>query len=179
MIKENVKIKNSLSMSDRILMPQELLEGHFQTDENGNIQYTPYYADMMLINSFFLHCVEGLTFEIKQDENGHNEVAENIYETVTADEELMHLYDEFFEVDKDSIKNCPYKDTIVQMYGILADVDKMVDFRKELLIHQQEDTLNVLLRTLNEKLSAVDVSKLDVKDALEYLKGLNKDTHEK
>ena len=84
MRKENPSIKTTLSMEDRILMPQELTEGYFTKDSEGHVNYTPYYADMMLINVFFLHCVDGIAFEVKETENGGNEIAENIYEAVTA-----------------------------------------------------------------------------------------------
>ena len=94
MKKEQIKIKPALTMQDRILMPQELTEGYFVTDEAGYVQYAPYYADMMLINVFFLHCVDGLSFDM---EEGSTVVRENVYEAVINDEELMELYHEFFE----------------------------------------------------------------------------------
>lgn len=134
MTKENVQIKPSLSMEDRILMPQELAEGHFVTNTQGQIEYTPYYADMMLINIFFLHCVDGLSFDTIEDSAG-NHVAENVYETVIKDDELMALYHEFFDWDGTSIEACPYKETVIQMYGILSDTEKMVEFKKQQLIH--------------------------------------------
>lgn len=170
MKKENPTIKTSLSMEDRILMPQELAEGYFTTDGNGRVSYTPYYADMMLINVFFLHCVDGIAFEVKETENGRNEIAENIYETVTADEELMSLYDEFFEQDRDSISACPYKETVIQMYGILSDTEKMVEFRKQQLIHEKEDALTALLLAATKKIEAIDPSMLNLKETLEYVK---------
>lgn len=170
MKKENPTIKTSLSMEDRILMPQELAEGYFTADGSGRVSYTPYYADMMLINVFFLHCVDGIAFEVKETENGRNEIAENIYETVTADEELMSLYDEFFEQDRDSISACPYKETVIQMYGILSDTEKMVEFRKQQLIHEKEDALTALLLAATKKIEAIDPSMLNLKETLEYVK---------
>ena len=107
MKKEKPAIKTTLSMEDRILMPQELAEGYFTSDSEGRVSYTPYYTDMMLINVFFLHCVDGIAFEVKETEGGKNEIAENIYEAVTKDAELMKLYGEFFEQDKGTILSHP------------------------------------------------------------------------
>lgn len=150
MTKEFARIKNTLSMNDRILMPQELLKGHFTTDETGTVRYTPYYSDMMLISVFFLHCIEGLAFDTD----------ENIYETVIQDRELMKLYDEFFSWDKDSILTCPYRETLLQMYGILSDVEKMVEYRKQQLIHEKEDAFAAFLNVMAEKMKDVDVREL-------------------
>ncbi|BDF05053.1 hypothetical protein [[Clostridium] hylemonae] len=170
MRKENPSIKTTLSMEDRILMPQELAEGYFTKDSEGHVNYTPYYADMMLINVFFLHCVDGIAFEVKEAENGGTEIAENIYEAVTADEELMKLYDEFFEQDKDSIPSCPYKETVIQMYGILSDTEKMVEFRKQQIIHEKEDALTALLSAAAKKIEAADPDMLNLRETLEYVK---------
>lgn len=170
MKKENPTIKTTLSMEDRILMPQELAEGYFTADSEGRVSYTPYYADMMLINVFFLHCVDGIAFEVKETEGGKNEIAENIYEAVTKDAELMKLYDEFFEQDKDTIPSCPYKEAVIQMYGILSDTEKMVEFRKQQLIHEKEDALTALLLAATKKIEAVDPKLLNLMEALEYVK---------
>lgn len=150
MKKEQLQIKTSLSLNDRIRMPQELLEGHFITNEQGYTEYTPYYADMVLIDVFFLHCVEGLSFAPE----------DIIYEKVTADEELMQLYEEFFDWNKDSIQDCPYKDTLLQMYGILADTEKMVEYKKKQLIHNQENALAALIHVMAKKVEELDMEKI-------------------
>lgn len=169
MKKEQIKIKPALTMQDRILMPQELMEGYFVTDETGHVQYAPYYADMMLINVFFLHCVDGLSFDMAE---GSNVVQENVYEEVINDEELMELYHEFFEWDKDSIQTCPYQEAVIQMYGILSDTEKMVEYRKQQLIHHREDALGTLLATIAEKIKDVDPDKLDLKEAVKALQDM-------
>lgn len=169
MKKEQIKIKPALTMQDRILMPQELMEGYFVTDETGYVQYAPYYADMMLINVFFLHCVDGLSFDTAE---GSNVVQENVYEAVIGDEELMELYHEFFEWDKDSIQTCPYQEAVIQMYGILSDTEKMVEYRKQQLIHRREDVFGALLATIAEKIKDIDPDKLDLKEAVKVLQDM-------
>ncbi len=171
MKKEQIKIKPTLTMQDRILMPQELAEGYFVADEAGRIQYAPYYADMMLINVFFLHCVDGLSFDLAE---GTNIVLENVYETVINDEELMELYHEFFEWDKDSIQTCPYQEAVIQMYGILSDTDKMVEYRKQQLIHDREDAFGALLTAMAEKINRLDPEKINLKEAIEALQDIQK-----
>ena len=169
MKKEQINIKPALTMQDRILMPQELTEGYFVTDEAGYVQYAPYYADMMLINVFFLHCVDGLSFDM---EEGSTVVRENVYEAVINDEELMELYHEFFEWDKDSIQTCPYQEAVIQMYGILSDTDKMVEYRKQQLIHRREDTFGALLAAMTDKIKHIDPDKLNLKEAVEALRDM-------
>ena len=167
MVKEHVTIKPSLSLEDRIAMPQELAAGYFTTKENGEVLYTPYYADMTLASVFFLHCVEGLTFEVRETGDGQTEIAENIYESVTKDKELMQLYEEFLSVE--DLKDCPYRETVVQMRIILSDAESMADFRKQQLIHQNRDALNTLLLSLAEKIQELDPENLDLSEALNAL----------
>lgn len=170
MKKDNPSIKTSLSMEDRILMPQELTEGYFTTDNEGQVSYTPYYADIMMVNVFFMHCVSGITFAETETGDGKKEITENIYEAVSADEELMSLYDEFFAQDKDSIPTCPYKEAVIQMYGILSDAEKMVEFRKQQLIHEKEDALSALLLAAAKKIEAIDPQMINLKELLAYVK---------
>lgn len=133
MVKENVKIKSSLPIIDKINMIKYLVSGYFINGE-----YTPYFKEINDIVAFFKYCVEGLEFESKEDENG-NEVPESIYEVVINDEELMELWERRYYVLKS------------QLETIYTDVLDMVEFEKQRLIHSSTSIDDKVLEILQKE----------------------------
>ena len=135
MKKNNVKIKGSLSLSDRIAITNIVANNHFSENEvTGEIDYTPYFRELSFINSFAEYVLDGVEFDEEDD----------IYESVISDIELNDLYDDWtgtFEY----IHICNY-------------VNDMVEFKKQQLIHSKKSSLDSLLNTIADVVKKMDES---------------------
>ena len=165
MKKENVLIKSSLTLADKISMTKFLFSSYFTNPEGygeDTFSYTPYLKDLSEITAFFTYCVEGLTFEPLHEEiEAGKDTApamESIYDAVSADTELMASYENVLSPDSS------YPLLAAQLMDIRKDVEDMVDFEKKLLLSRQRDALSELLDALKNKIEGIDLSKLDVNE---------------
>ena len=63
MTKTNVKVKESLTMEERVVITNHLVDSYFTEKDDGTVIYTPYMVDSALIIAFFLYCVDGIEFD--------------------------------------------------------------------------------------------------------------------
>lgn len=166
MIKKNVFLKDAMSLADKAKMTTELADSYFVQDKvTGEWQYTPYFSDVNIITAFFLYCVDGLEFEQHQDENG-NPVMESVYDAVMADEEVFRLYTEIVEAAQEEervqFEAYEHKVLLTQFLSVLTDVADMVEFRKQQLLHQKRDSVDLFFSALTDALNKIDFSKLDL-----------------
>lgn len=127
----NVKIKDSITIVDHIDAVEFIVNSYFT---NG--RYTPYYVDMaknVAIATFFL---EGVKFEEDDD----------IYRITCTDEKIKPLVDKFLvaSVSKTSAKY------IAIMEKVMKDVEDIVDFNKQVIIHSHS-SIDEKLEKLIEK----------------------------
>lgn len=167
MKKENVMIKPSLTLPEKISMTKFLFSSYFTNPEGygeDTFSYTPYLKDLSEITAFFTYCVEGLTFEPlnEEAETGKNAapVIESIYDAVSTDTDLMEAYENVLSPDS------RYPLLTAQLMDIRKDVDDMVDFEKKLLLSKQKDALSELLDAFKNKITEIDLSGLDVNEFL-------------
>lgn len=179
MIKNNVSLKNSLDLVDKIKMTNELADSYFhQNTAAGEWEYTPCFADVNIIAAFFLYCVDGLEFEplryddgtYKMDDNG-NPLMESVYELVIKDSELFPLYTDMMDAantaDAGKFEAYEHKTLLTQFLSVLADVTDMVEFRKQQLLHQKRDSVDVFFAALADMVKSVDLSGIDFQSLME------------
>lgn len=166
MIKSNVVLKDAMSLADKVKMTTELADSYFMQDKSsGEWQYTPYFSEVNIVTAFFLYCVDGLEFEKLPDENG-NTVTESVYDAVIADDEVFRLYTEIVEAAREEervqFESYEHKILLTQFLSVLTDVADMVEFRKQQLLHQKRDSVDLFFSALTDALNKIDFSKLDL-----------------
>jgi hypothetical protein len=149
MVKTDVKIKEFITMEERAIITNHLVDSYFTENDDGSLTYTPYMIDSALTTIFFLYCVEGVKF-------GENE---KVYESVCADEELVELYTTTLSTNlkKDSSSN----KMIETINSIMNDVIDMVEFKKQQIIHNNPVFNNKMLEIL-EVQKQLEVLKLEI-----------------
>ena len=162
MIVTKPEIKKSLSESERINFIQDLADSYFLENQDGDVEYVPYLTDRAFEICFYLYCVNGIEFEYVQDENG-NEKLEDILGAVSKHLDVKGIYNKYIS---NTYKSCPI--LIEQLDEIKEQVKDIVDFRKQMLIHQDR-TLDKIVKIVEalspvlDMLKEVDFSKIDWK----------------
>lgn len=153
MKKDNIKIKENITIIDEINAIESIVSFYFTDDE-----YTPYYADIAEINAIARFFLDGIEF----DEN------DNIANIVLNDPEIYDLVLKFYfdiaDTDEAKNQNKENERYINIWRRVTSHVQDMVDFEKQkrvysnqlsndlqLLISQQNNSLS----TLNEFLNVV------------------------
>ena len=135
MIKNNAKIKKSLSLSDRIAITNIVVNSHFTENETtGEIDYLPYFRELSFVTSFAEIVLEGVEF----DEN------DNIYESIIGDSELNVLYEDWTGT--------------FEYIHICNDVNDMVEFKRQQMIHNKKSSLDNLLDAITDVVKKMDES---------------------
>ncbi len=168
MTKGNIKIKDSITIEEKAIITEYLTDSYFVEDEYGVVRYTPYNFDPALVTAFFLYCVEGIEFETKEsdnefeteEKNSESVVIENVYEAVSADDELMNLYSSILSTNTHD-DNHPNIKMIRMLHAIVNDVSDMVEFRKQQIIHNNPILVSKLYEIL-EVQEQVDRLRLEV-----------------
>lgn len=127
MVKNNVQLKDGLSIVDRINMTRYITEGYFIDGE-----YTPYYADINKAIAFFRYCIDGLEFDEDDD----------IYGLCTSDPKLVELY---------MIGLKDGSPIYADISKVLSDVDDMVDFYKKKLLISSSPIISKLEEILDKE----------------------------
>ena len=124
MIKNNVKIKNVITFSDEVNAIEEIAASCFSEGT-----YTPYYLTIGQVISIAENFLEGIEFE---DED-------LVYDLVMEDDEIRSLVYRFFtnidETDDAHTQNIENSYYINVFNRVMANVNDIVSFRKEQMIH--------------------------------------------
>ncbi|PWJ51110.1 hypothetical protein [Faecalicatena contorta] len=132
MIKNDVKIKKELSLSDKISAIEYISSSYFTEDENGKIQYTPYYAGIAQVNAIMKYFTDGVEFEDSED----------IYEMVINDDSLRTFVDSFFVSGQNTAAPSNGQEILYEVMSTVADI---VEYKKkENLAKLQSENSNIL-----------------------------------
>ena len=144
MKKNNVKVKENITMVDKVNAINLIVSSYFTDGE-----YTPYYSDMAQVMAVITYFIEGIEFEEGED----------IYNAVMQDEELNDMvHDILFEDDMIFVKD---------------NAKDKVEFIKQKIIHSHADTdriieaCNVIIDSLENfsKLNIKEMKKEDMQNA--------------
>lgn len=160
MKKNNIKIKEviDVTFSDKVNAILEIASSCFVND-----MYTPYYREMAEIIAIATSFIEGLEFE----EN------ESIYTEVIKDPQVMNLVKLFYN---------PTTEIHNIMEYVNEQVDDIVEFEKQKLIHKHADTdkiveaCNIIIDSFSNfsKLNIGQMTKDDMNVAIDVMKKLSK-----
>lgn len=139
MIKNKVKVIKNISLEERVLMINSIVDAHFDEDETGKLEYSPLFVEISKVVNFIGHFVIGVTFE----EN------ESMYDAVVNDKQLMRIYRR---------SNKCFKE-------ILKKVDEIVEYKKAKLIHSSPldellGEITKIVKETNESLNLKDMATL-------------------
>ena len=149
MKKNNVRIKNNITLTDKINAINGIVSCYFTDGE-----YTPYYSEMAQVIASVTYFMEGIEFEDGDD----------IYSSVIHDDEVLNIiYDIITGED---------------MAFVMKNVKDKVDFIKQKIIHSHADmdkiieVCNVIIDSLENfsKLELTELSKEDIKNASSIMK---------
>ena len=152
MIKENIKLKDELTLQEIANFTEELVNACFDEDETGDIKYMPYNMEPAYKMLFFIVCVDGLTFE---DEDVILDLIEN-------DDDLR-------KIDKAYLENMS-STLFLQLSSIQKYAKKMIDFKIQKIVHRSPWEL--LFKALTDKINSPDFNLDNIADAIvsAYLK---------
>lgn len=119
MKKDNVKIKDNITILQEIPVIESIASYYFTDGE-----YTPYYAEMAKITSIAQYFLDGVTFE----ENDY------IYELVMQNEDIYRCVKKFLVPSMSKAESQYYE----LMTRIMEQVDDIVDFKKQKMIHNTD-----------------------------------------
>lgn len=128
MIKNNLKIKENISMLDQIKAIKSIVSSCF-TELNDKIEYTPYYQRTAEFNAIARNFLEGITFEDKDD----------IF-AIEGDKEIFDLVKKFYynieeQAENENKENYEH---ISIMDFVQHNVSEIVEFEKNKIIHRNE-----------------------------------------
>lgn len=130
MIKENMRIKENITLLDKINAVESIVSSYFTDDD-----YTPYYAEMAEVIAVVTYFIEGITFEDN----------DSIYDLYNEDKELRDLVDQFII---DDISMMESTSELEIMRWVRNQVFDKVDFTKENIIHSNPD-LDTIVEAAN------------------------------
>ena len=124
MKKENMRIKENITISDQINVINYIMDYYFTDGE-----YTPYYAGIGKIEAIALYLIDGVEFD---DD-------EYVYECVENDKELRALVHKFcYDVANGSVAkkhNTDNRKYIDVMRFVIENVNEKLEFEKQKRIH--------------------------------------------
>lgn len=149
---ENLKVKENISLNEKIAAIDYIVERCFDFDEDGYVSdYRPYLKEIGIVESIATFFIDGLYFD-------NNEI---IYEAVTSNDEVAKLIDSFFTKTK-SKKNLTYEQNIMQF--VIDHVDDKLDYMKQLYIAQlinKKDSLSSLLDMMKNKIDEMNITDIN------------------
>lgn len=121
MKKDNVRVKSDITIVDEITAIESMVSYYFTDNE-----YTPYYADMAKVTVIAENFLDGVEFESE----------DFIYQLVMENDDIYECVKKFLEIptsqDKENI------DCYVRMERIMKQVEDVVEFKKQKLIHNSD-----------------------------------------
>lgn len=119
MNKSNVRIKENISIVDEIAAIESIVSYYFTDGE-----YTPYYANMAKITAIAQNFLDGVEFEPE----------DYIYALVMKDADIYKCVKKFL-IPSVNKADASYSE---RMENIMKQVDDIVDFKKQKLIHNSD-----------------------------------------
>lgn len=119
MRKNNVKIKDNITIVDEISAIQSIVEYYFTDNE-----YTPYYADMAKTTAVAQNFLDGVEFEAE----------DYVYECVMTNDDLYKCVNKFL-VSSAIKSDAQYYN---RMERVMNQVEDIVEFKKQKLIHNTD-----------------------------------------
>ena len=171
MKKENVRIKEEITIGDEINAVESIVSSYFM---NGD--FTPYYSEMQCIIAITENFIEGVEFE---DD-------ELIYDAVVQDPDIYPLIMKFY-YDVSDTEQAKYENEENIKYiniwnRVMQHVHEKVEFEKQLRINEMSTyTLSNLINSQNEMIESVIETctvLLDSFSALANLKNLTQEDME-
>ena len=138
MIKTEPRLKE-LSIDDKGNIIETVSDFVIGRDENGLVYYMPYLKEYAMVVALALHAIDGVTFE-KDD---------NVYDSATKDEDIYALIKYFLN------------DKINLVVEIENQIDDVIDFKKNYIIHNNHILTNKILDILEVQKSVEDM-KIDI-----------------
>ena len=121
MKKDNVRIKHSITIVDEISAIESMISYYFTDGE-----YTPYYADMAKVTVIAENFLDGIEFEPE----------DYVYQLVMDNDDIYECVKKFIDIpnsqDKENV------DCYVRMEKIMKQVNDIVEFKKQKLIHNSD-----------------------------------------
>lgn len=121
MKKDNVRVKSDITIVDEITAIESMVSYYFTDNE-----YTPYYADMAKITVIAENFLDGVEFESE----------DYVYQLVIENDDIYECVKKFLDIpnsqDKESV------DCYVRMGKIMKQVEDVVEFKKQKLIHNSD-----------------------------------------
>ena len=121
MKKDNVRVKSDITIVDEITAIESMVSYYFTDNE-----YTPYYADMAKVTVIAENFLDGVEFESE----------DYVYQLVMENDDIYECVKKFLEIptsqDKENV------DCYVRMEKIMKQVDDVVEFKKQKLIHNSD-----------------------------------------
>ena len=138
MKKENMRIKENITISDQINVINYITDYYFTDGE-----YTPYYAGIGKIEAIALFFIDGVEFD---DD-------EYVYECVENDKELITLVHKFcYDVANGSVAkkhNTDNRKYIDVMRFVIENVNEKLEFEKQKRIHCTDEK-NRMMKDIND-----------------------------
>ena len=121
MKKDNVRVKNDITIVDEITAIESMVSYYFTDNE-----YTPYYADMAKVTVIAENFLDGVEFESE----------DYVYQLVMENDDIYECVKKFLEIptsqDKENV------DCYARMEKIMKQVEDVVEFKKQKLIHNSD-----------------------------------------
>lgn len=165
MKKNNPRIKENITIVDRINVIESIVSSAFTYNEKDNTyEYTPYYMDMAEIIAIADNFLEGIKFE-KDDQ---------VYDLIINDAEISSLVLKFYPDDASSAN----KNYIILMNEINKYAVDRIEFKKQYLIHNNEGLTKIgefcesLTKAMSNftKLNLQGISDNDISDVIATIK---------
>lgn len=134
MIKNNPKIKDNITIIDKINAIESIVSSYFTKDkDNGNItKYTPYYYEIAEVYAIVENFLDGIEIE-----------DEDTKDTFMKDEDVFNLIKKFYynieETDGAKKENEENFEYISIMNFVKHNVEEIVEFKKQQLVHRDEE----------------------------------------
>ena len=121
MKKDNVRVKSDITIVDEITAIESMVSYYFTDNE-----YTPYYADMAKVTVIAENFLDGVEFESE----------DYVYQLVMESDDIYECVKKFLEIptsqDKENV------DCYARMEKIMKQVEDVVEFKKQKLIHNSD-----------------------------------------
>lgn len=136
-----VKIKNDVTLEDKINVIDTVIPFIISKDDNGKTNYTPYYRETGVIVGVTLYLLNGIEFE---------EDDVNVYDAVISNKKIFDVITSFMSTTSETMK------------FINKHIDSIVAFRKQEYFHSLNNKIEERLTKAIDKEIALNEALLKV-----------------